>query len=226
MSEPMSEERLTQLDALERPDLDPLESTHIISPGYTHLANLTEEIGEGGKPRGRCIGMMPKEWADYIAAAVNAFPELLAEVRRLQAQAQEIESILTKNGHGRESWGLLPQQIESILNCAEASEAAVQETAEALQAELARERQRAEQETARADYCKEMWHSVETAARIVITERDQERQRAEAAEAKLVMWAGKILTISSVTDMAKLEDLARAYRKRRRAAMKEAEKHG
>lgn len=68
-------------------DLDPLKSTHIISPGYTHMANLTEEISEKPKLRGRCLGMMPKQWADYIATAVNAVPVLIDKIRAARREA-------------------------------------------------------------------------------------------------------------------------------------------
>ncbi len=74
-------------------DLDPLKSTHIISPGFTHMANLTEHIQEGGGKggRGRCLAMIPKEWADYIAALDNRTPALLRVLRcalkQINAQA-------------------------------------------------------------------------------------------------------------------------------------------
>lgn len=90
MSERLTAEHRTELRRLrEAADLDPLKSTHIISRGYEHLANLTEEIGERSKPRGRCLAMIPKEWADYVAAAVNAVPVLLDHIDALQRELAE-----------------------------------------------------------------------------------------------------------------------------------------
>ncbi len=79
-------EQIDELLALhERADIDPLQSTHIISTGFTHLANLTERIQEGGGKggRGRCLAMIPKEWADYLAALDNRTPALLRVLRTL-----------------------------------------------------------------------------------------------------------------------------------------------
>ncbi len=84
ISEQIDELRVLQIKA----GLDPLQSTHIISPGYTHLANLTERIQEdgGGGGRGRCLAMMPAAWADYIAALDNRTPALLRVLKTLLAE--------------------------------------------------------------------------------------------------------------------------------------------
>ncbi len=197
MPEAMSEDRLAEIEALRlASDLDPLQSTHIISDGYTHLANLTEEIGEGGKPRVRCLAMMPKEWADYVAAAVNAAPELLAEVRRLQEQVKDLHNIPSNMGE-------LYDAIVSSNN----KDAGVtiiasycRHHAMPIHAERDRERQRAEileraalnfKEAAEAAEAKtkELQATVEEFDEHVKTcNSDRERQRADKAEAELKGW--------------------------------------
>lgn len=85
----MAESVLDRLEALAKAaDLGPLQSTHVVSLGYTHLANLTERIGEGAHERGRCVAMMQKEWSDYLAAGMNALPALLKIARAAQAHRE------------------------------------------------------------------------------------------------------------------------------------------
>lgn len=64
-----------------------LSSTHIISEGFTHLANLCAE-------KGWCLGMMDKEAADSIALAHNALPALLARIRELEGEVSELRSTI------------------------------------------------------------------------------------------------------------------------------------
>lgn len=72
--------KIAELEVLvQQMDLDPLKSTHIISPGYTHLANLTEVIAEDPRDgRGRCIAMLPIAWSDGLAALRNHAEKLIA----------------------------------------------------------------------------------------------------------------------------------------------------
>jgi hypothetical protein len=84
-SEALDLDRLEQLAAAK--DLDPLMSSHITSPGYTHMANLTEII-DGG--RARCVAMLPKGWSDWLAAIDNAAPALIARARRADELEQEV----------------------------------------------------------------------------------------------------------------------------------------
>lgn len=85
-----TDEQLRELLALEaRCDLDPLESTHITSAGYTHLANLTECINDpADKPhyRGRCIAMTYIPWSDLLAAARNNLRAIVEELLERRAE--------------------------------------------------------------------------------------------------------------------------------------------
>ena len=78
-------EKLKELALLhESANLSDLSSTHIINEGYTHLANLTTA------PDKPCFVVMNrKEVMDWFAAIHNAFPDLLAYVRELEAEREE-----------------------------------------------------------------------------------------------------------------------------------------
>ncbi len=88
--------RLRELEAAS--DLDPLQSAHIISPGYTHLANLTERIQEGGGKggRGRVISMCPVEWSDYIAECVRLSPAMLDLVEALLREREAVHAYVLR----------------------------------------------------------------------------------------------------------------------------------
>jgi hypothetical protein len=87
--------RLDELERLEKAsDLDPLRSTHITSPGYTHFANLAEVLTDDGRTvigRGRCLAMMPRQWADWIAAIDNAAAALLAVARAAEELIRDMD---------------------------------------------------------------------------------------------------------------------------------------
>lgn len=74
-------------------DLRELESVHITSQGYKHLANLIDKMYQEGDDwkRGWPVCMTKKEWSDSIAAAHNALPALIAELRALR----ELVGLLT-----------------------------------------------------------------------------------------------------------------------------------
>ncbi len=75
-------EELARLHAAAK--LGPMVSVHIVSPGYDHCANLCTRL-EGHKSD-YPVAMMQAEWADVIAATLNAFPALLEYVRELEAE--------------------------------------------------------------------------------------------------------------------------------------------
>jgi len=78
-------ELLNELARLrEAAKLGPMVSVHIINPGYEHCANLCTRL-EGHKSD-YPVAMMQSEWADVIAATMNAFPALLAYVRELERE--------------------------------------------------------------------------------------------------------------------------------------------
>lgn len=83
-------EGLLEMEAAAK--LDPLVSTHIISNGFTHMANLTEEINDPKSTphyRGRCIAMTYKEWSDLLAVSRNALRPLAEMVLGLLAQVED-----------------------------------------------------------------------------------------------------------------------------------------
>ena len=74
---------LTRLDALyAAAELGPMESVHIISPGFEHCANLCSRLP--GHKSDYPVAMMDAEWADYLAAIHNAYPALRDEILALR----------------------------------------------------------------------------------------------------------------------------------------------
>ncbi len=75
-----------------------LESTRIISPGYTHLANLTVKM-----PDGRPIAMTMREWSEGIAALRDNATAMLDVIEAAQGaqwirHALNCEAIRTTEG--------------------------------------------------------------------------------------------------------------------------------
>jgi hypothetical protein len=74
-----------------------LTSAHIVSPGYTHLANLCFTLRNGDP--GGCLAMTSIAWSDWLAAISNAAPvllPLLAAALELEAARREPESAVTE----------------------------------------------------------------------------------------------------------------------------------
>jgi hypothetical protein len=113
-------------------DLDRLCSTHIVSPGYTHMANLTEEIGEAKNQRGRCIAMIPSGWSDLICASRNLLPPLLDAGDALVRMLEDFDYLGRSYGESLWTTGagyvLRPRAIEC--------EAALTALVEALEREI------------------------------------------------------------------------------------------
>ena len=87
-------EKLEELDRLHAAaKLGPMVSVHIISKGYEHCANLCTRL-EGHKSD-YPVAMMQAEWADVIAATMNAFPLLLERLERAEAERDELQSTIT-----------------------------------------------------------------------------------------------------------------------------------
>ena len=67
------------------------ESCHIVSSGYTHMANLCSKDKEGIFTTA-CILMLRREVSDYFAVAHNTMPELLDELNSARKRIAELES--------------------------------------------------------------------------------------------------------------------------------------
>ena len=71
------------------PEGESLRSSHIVSPGYTHLANLCFTL-KNGDPGG-CLAMTSIAWSDWLAAISNSAPVLLPLLAALLKRDAAIE---------------------------------------------------------------------------------------------------------------------------------------
>jgi hypothetical protein len=92
---PIIDAELMELERLyEAASLSDLSSTHIINDGYTHLANLTTA------PDKPCFVVMNrKEVMDWLAAAHNAFPAMVARIEELE---DDLKAALTDRAELRQ----------------------------------------------------------------------------------------------------------------------------
>lgn len=88
-SKPLTDEQLADVKRLiAAAKLGPMVSVHIVSPGYEHCANLCTRLD--GHKSDYPVAMMQAEWADAIAAVLNAMPGFITRLERAEAERDEV----------------------------------------------------------------------------------------------------------------------------------------